>query len=167
MGGLQSLARFHFRLGWLGVGAFMIGGLVLEILHGFKVGFYLDVGNETRRTMWTLAHAHGTLLSVLHLALGAYLALTHLEAGGRLKLASRLSVVGWFCLPAGFFLGGLTIYDGDPGPGIALAPVGAVAWIAAVGLLATSCISQPAGSTTPPKVESGKVDRSARRQQRR
>lgn len=148
MGGSKTLARFHFRLGWMGVGVFMIGGLLLEVLHGFKVGFYLDVGNETRRTMWTLAHAHGTLLSLLHLAWGAYLAIMVPEAGGRLKLASRLSVLGWFCLPLGFFLGGLAIYDGDPGLGIAFAPVGALAWIAAIVLLMS--VSGDASSAAPP-----------------
>ena len=34
-------------------------GLVLETLHGFKIGAYLDVSNETRRLMWRLAHVHG------------------------------------------------------------------------------------------------------------
>ena len=42
-------------------------GITVETLHGFKAGLYLDVSNQTRRLMWTLAHAHGTLLSVLNL----------------------------------------------------------------------------------------------------
>ncbi len=48
---------------------FLTLGLILETLHGFKVGFYLDVSNSTRRLMWTLAHVHGTLLSILNLVL--------------------------------------------------------------------------------------------------
>ncbi|HYQ14246.1 MAG TPA: hypothetical protein VEQ58_00755, partial [Polyangiaceae bacterium] len=41
-------------------------GLGLETLHAFKVGLYLDVGNETRRLLWRLAHAHGALLGLLN-----------------------------------------------------------------------------------------------------
>ena len=41
-------------------------GLGLETLHAFKLGFYLDVGNETRRLLWRLAHAHGALLGLLN-----------------------------------------------------------------------------------------------------
>ena len=48
-------------------------GVFLETLHGFKAGFYLDASSATRRLMWTLAHAHGTLLSLVHLALAAFL----------------------------------------------------------------------------------------------
>ena len=40
-------------------------------MHGFKVGWYLDVANQTRRLMWTLAHAHGTVLALVHLAFAA------------------------------------------------------------------------------------------------
>ena len=42
-------------------------GLLLESLQGFKVAAYLDVSNETRRLMWRLAHAHGTLLAVVNI----------------------------------------------------------------------------------------------------
>ena len=38
--------------------------------------------------------------------------------------------------PAGFFLGGTTIYANDPGVGIVLLPIGAVLLIVAIGLIA-------------------------------
>ena len=63
----QRLVRRHLRFGWWSLATFGLLGLVLETLHGFKVGAYLDVSNETRRLMWTLAHAHGTLLGLVHL----------------------------------------------------------------------------------------------------
>jgi len=63
-------ARRHLRIGWWSLLCFATVGLVLEMLHGFKVRAYLDVSNETRRLMWTLAHAHGTLLSLVHVIFG-------------------------------------------------------------------------------------------------
>ena len=62
--------RRHLRLGWWSLLAFATLGLGLESLHGFKIRAYLDVSNETRRLMWTLAHAHGTLLAILNIVFG-------------------------------------------------------------------------------------------------
>ena len=58
----------HARLGWWLLLLFLSLGLILEGLHGFKVRWYLDVSNELRRLMLTLAHAHGTLLALVHIA---------------------------------------------------------------------------------------------------
>ena len=63
-------ARRHLRLGWWSLFVFATLGLGLESLHGFKVRAYLDVSNETRRLMWTLAHAHGALLGVVNVLFG-------------------------------------------------------------------------------------------------
>jgi len=117
-------------------------GLILELLHGFKVGAYLDAGNETRRLMWTLAHAHGTLLGLVHIAFAATLNLVFL-ADDKARLTSRMLVGASVLLPGGFFLGGLQFYSGDPGIGIAIVPAGAVllliaAWTAARGVGRTS-----------------------------
>ena len=57
--------RRHLRVGWWSLLLFATLGLVLESLQGFKVRAYLDVSNETRRLMWTLAHAHGTLVGIV------------------------------------------------------------------------------------------------------
>ena len=54
-------ARLHLRFGWWSLLVFMTLGLMLEALHAFKMGVYLDVSSETRRLLWTLAHAHGAL----------------------------------------------------------------------------------------------------------
>ena len=40
-------------------------GIVLESLHGFKIGWYLNVSNTTRRHMLTLGHAHGFFLLIV------------------------------------------------------------------------------------------------------
>src|SRR5213595_4363104 len=60
----------NLRFGWWSLLLFLSLGGVLETLHGFKVGWYVDVGNEMRRLMFTLAHAHGTLLALLNIAAG-------------------------------------------------------------------------------------------------
>ena len=110
-------------------------GLVLETLHGFKVGAYLDVSNDTRRLMWTLAHAHGTLLGVVHL--GFAFTLRHLDPDApSIRSASAGLIGASVVLPAGFFLGGIRFYAGDPGVGVALVPIGAVLLIYAAVVVA-------------------------------
>lgn len=128
--------RRHLGIGWWSLLLFLSLGLVLEILHGFKVGWYLNVGNEIRRLMFTLAHAHGTLFSLVHIAF-AFTCRTAEGAAPRWQqLASPLLSTATILLPGGFFLGGIWIYDGDPGIGIFLAPIGAIAFFAAVYLTA-------------------------------
>ncbi len=41
--------RLHLRFGWWSLLVFLLLGLVLETLHGFKIGWYLDVSNSIRR----------------------------------------------------------------------------------------------------------------------
>lgn len=134
----QELANRHLRLGWLGLLVFLTLGIALEALHGFKIEFYLSADNETRRLMWTLAHAHGTLFSLIHIALAATLAVFVMKTDRYLKLASSLIIGAWALMPLGFFLGGIWLYSGDPGLGIVLAPVGAVMMMAGVFLVGRS-----------------------------
>jgi hypothetical protein len=131
-----SVARQHLRGGWWMLLAFLSFGLILEGLNGFKVGFYLDVANETRRHMWTLAHAHGTLLALVNIAFGWTASVVTGWPGGTLKLASRCLLGASILMPAGFLMGGAVIYSGDPGLGILLLPVGAVMLFVAVLLTA-------------------------------
>ena len=131
----------HFRWGWSLLLVFLTLGLFLEALHGFKTAFYLDASSETRRLMWTLAHTHGTLLSLVHLAFAAYLNTRVDWPLGRLKLASRSLMGGSILLPVSFFLSGLYIYDGDPGLFIYLAPFGALLLFVSVFLIAGSAMA--------------------------
>lgn len=124
----------HLRAGWTGLLVFVVLGVVLEALHAVKAPAYLDVGQETRRLMWTLAHAHGTLLSLVHLATAA--TEMWLGAGVVSTWASRLLLLALVLLPVGFFLGGIGAYGGDPGLGVFLAPVGALAMVGGVALVA-------------------------------
>ena len=113
---------------------FALLGLGLEALHGFKVGWYLDVGNETRRLMMVLAHEHGTLLALVNIAFGLSIGHFGRWSNERLELASRALRIASILLPGGFFLGGLYIYDGDPGLGIVLSPFGALAFVVALAV---------------------------------
>jgi hypothetical protein len=134
-------ARRHVRFGWWSLLVFAIGGLVLESLHGFKVAAYLDVSNDTRRLMWTLAHAHGTLLSLLHVIFGLSVR-AFPEMGARARpLVSRALIGASVLLPGGFLVGGIGFYGGDPGAGILVVPIGAAALIIAVFQLARMAAS--------------------------
>ena len=138
----REVSLRHLRFGWASLLLFLSLGLVLETLHGFKIGWYLDVSNETRRHMFTLAHAHGTLLSLIHLAFAS--GLDHLP-GWRARqqgLASALLIAATILLPGGFFAGGIFIYAGDPGLGILLVPAGALALAAAVSLAARAAFGR-------------------------
>jgi hypothetical protein len=111
-------------------------GIVLESLHGLKLGFYLDVSNEARRLLWTLAHAHGTLLSLINLVFALTLPTIPAWPERSLHLASRCLLAGLVLMPVGFFLGGCFIHDGDPGLGVLLVPPGALLVFAAIFLTA-------------------------------
>jgi hypothetical protein len=109
---------------------------VLEAMHAFKVYWYLDVGHETRRLMWTLAHAHGTLLSLVHIAFAGTLRMT--PRPERTRAISTCLYAATALLPGGFFLGGAVIRGGDPGLGVLLVPIGAALLLAGVLLVALS-----------------------------
>lgn len=121
----------HLRFGWWSLFGFLALGLVLETLHGFKLGWYLDANNEMRRLMFTLAHAHGTLLALVNIAAG--LTLRTVKGFELTRSASLALLWGAALLPAGFLLGGLVIHDGDPGLGVLLVPVGALTLLYGVG----------------------------------
>lgn len=128
----RTLVAQHLRIGWWAMVVFVTLGVGLEALHAFKAPLYLGVDQGARRLMWTLGHAHGIGLSLVHVAFAATLSLAR-SPMARGALASRLLTWAVVLLPAGFFLGGAVTYDGDPGVGIILAPVGALAaWVAVV-----------------------------------
>lgn len=133
-----AYARKHVRFGWWSLLAFLTLGFALEVLHGFKAQMYLDVSNETRRLMWTLAHAHGSLLSLIHVVFGICLRTIPELGTNNLRHTSLSLVAASILLPAGFFLGGVTFYSGDPGVGIVLVPIGAALLGVAVYLIADS-----------------------------
>lgn len=125
--------RRHLRAGWIGLGVFLALGIALETLHAFKTPLYLDVGNANRRLMWTLAHAHGTLFSLVQLAAAGSINLYPAMARRMAGVIFWGLLVGQFIMPAGFLLGGVWLQGGEPGPGVFLVPIGAAGMMAAVG----------------------------------
>ncbi|MAI27274.1 MAG: hypothetical protein CMN75_14695 [Spirochaeta sp.] len=131
-----TIRRQKLKLGWWALCVFLVLGLVLEALHGFKSELYLDVQNETRRLMWTLAHAHGGLIAILNILFGLAIPFMPGFEGPAREWASRCLTGALIALPAGFFLGGVFIHGGDPGLGIVLAPLGGALLIVGVFLTA-------------------------------
>jgi hypothetical protein len=130
-------SRRHLRLGWWTLLVYAALGLVLESLQGFKIAAYLDVANDTRRTMWRLAHTHGTLLG----AINVLFALTLRSSAATAAAAPRISIAliaATVLLPVGFFVGGVVFYAGDPGVGVLLVPLGGVLLLLALFSIARS-----------------------------
>jgi hypothetical protein len=134
----RRLAGRHHVIGWWSLLVFLSLGGFLELLHGFKLGFYLDPAHRMRRELWTLAHAHGTVLALVHLAFAAGLPHFGRWTAARLKLASFFLIDAALLLPLGFFLGGLAPGEGDPAVAILLVPLGAGLLFVAVALTAWS-----------------------------
>ncbi len=144
----QNYTRSHLRFGWWSLLLFLTVGMVLEGLHAFKVPWYLNVSTQTRRLLWTLSHAHGTALGLVHLAFAFTTAhFSGWTSAGR-RTASVCLKAASILLPGGFFLGGAVVHQGDPGIGILLVPLGAVLLFVAVAITAsaTKASNLPAGS---------------------
>ncbi len=131
----EATSKRHVRVGFWALGIFIVLGIALEGLHAVKAAYYLDEGNETRRLMWRLAHAHGTLLALVNVVYG--LTIRSIPDAAT-ALASRCLVAALVLLPAGFFLGGVGARGGDPGLGAALIPAGALALVIGVVQIARS-----------------------------
>ncbi len=150
--GTAGTCRYHLVVGWWGLLVFVLLGGGLECLHGYKVAWYVNSGEpETTRLMWRLAHAHGTMLSLIHL--GFAWSVTQLPGlVGRARfVASRCLMAAGILIPAGFFLGGwpafvltggqrLGVLGGDPGLGIVLVPLGASLLLVSIGLTARASL---------------------------
>ena len=131
----DEYAGRHLRFGWWTLLVFMVLGLVLDALHGFKVSWYVNVDAQVRRLMWTLAHTHGTLVAIVNIAFALTLR-SMSTVPGWTRRASLSLLAGSVLIPAGFFLGGITVYGGDPSPGAFLVPPGALLLIIAVAWIA-------------------------------
>ncbi len=130
----SALGILNVRFGLWALLAYLSLGLALEGMHGFKIPWYLEY--ETRRLMWTLAHAHGVLVSVLAIGFGALLRGAPEPAARWQRAASACLIGAAVLLPGGFLLGGIYVYDGDPGAAVVLSPIGGALLFAAVLLTA-------------------------------
>jgi hypothetical protein len=132
MSELERYRRRHLRVGWAALLVFAVMGAALEALHAFKLPWYLGVAGESRRLLFTLAHAHGIGLGLVNLLLAATCdKLPHLPHAA----ASPSLIAGTLLVPGGFFAGGLFIHGGDPGLGAILIPPGALLVIVSLALI--------------------------------
>jgi hypothetical protein len=153
--------RASLRFGWTAIALFLLLGLVLEFFHLIKAPFYVETA--IRRELWTLAHAHGTLLGLINVGFAAT-AMRCLDSENSRALASWLLRVGAAAVPAGFFLGGVGQSEGDPSLFIMLVPAGALlmlagALVTARGALARRSAGQPdddAGAVPPTRRNKGR-----------
>ena len=158
LSGLQRrLAKRHHLIGWCGLLVFLSLGTFLEALHGFKLGFYLDPGHTLRRQLWTLAHAHGTLLALVNVAFAVGLMHFGRWTAPRLKLTSFFLLDALVFIPLGFFLGGLTHTESDPSIGVLLVPLGALLLFIAVASVIWSAWLESRSVTTKEDLESREV----------
>ena len=128
---LDATIRLHLLTGWFGLLVFLSLGIVLEIMHGLKLQFYLNTEQEMRRLMWTLAHTHGTLFSLIQIAFALTLKQLAITSPS-IRLISAALIAALLTMPVGFLLGGAWHYKGDPGIGIVLVPVGGLMMLLAV-----------------------------------
>src|SRR5438132_10116208 len=110
---------------------------------------YLNVSNETRRLMWTLAHAHGTLLGLVNVLVGLSIRIMPEVGLAHRRLTSAALLAATVLIPGGFFLGGVVFYGGDPGLGVLILPIGAVALLVAAFRLARTAGSVSSAAAAP------------------
>jgi hypothetical protein len=137
----RSLARRHLQFAWWSLLCFLTLGILLESLHGFKASWYLKPAFATRRLMWTLGHAHGTLLAMVHAVFSFSLMMASARLTRLHRWASPCLMAASILLPGGFLLGGIFTYAGDPGTGVLLVPLGAMLLFVGV-LLAALAITR-------------------------
>ena len=123
---------------WFGLLFWMSMGLLFEGLIGFRSPVYLQ--DPLRRELFRLAHAHGTVLSILLLVVNLYLAKGLIAPP---RAAVRALQAGVLIMPLGFLLGGAWHYESDPNFLIFLAPVGGLLIIFGI---AASAFSRLKGS---------------------
>lgn len=122
---------------WFGLFFWMSMGLLFEGLIGFRAPVYLQ--DSLRRELFRLAHAHGTILSILLLIVNLYLVKELISPP---RLAVRALQAGVLVMPFGFLLGGLWHYESDPNFLIFLAPLGGLLIIFGVAAIALSSLKK-------------------------
>lgn len=126
----HSSLVFH---GLVGVAFWMSFGLLLEGLIAFRIPDYLS--DPVTREMFRLAHAHGTLLSLVLVAIGLTGKAGYISTPSFGKMALH---IGSVVMPVGFMLGGIGNYESDPNPLVFFAPLGGIMVIFGVVISAVS-----------------------------
>ena len=133
-------ARGSIRFGWVALLVGAASGVVLETLHGFKVGPYLD--DPLARLLLTLAHVHAVGLALV--------VLVYAVAGAPLvasRWPGRLLRVAAVLVPAGFAMGAFAHPEGDPNVAILLVPLGAAALVVGLALMVRAAFQSAPSET--------------------
>jgi hypothetical protein len=133
----QSGGRQKFSLaaqGWFGLAIFMAFGLLFEGLIGYRSPAYLN--DPMRRELFRLAHAHGTILSLVLLIADQYLRSREIQIPRPAILSLR---IGALLMPIGFLLGGIWHTETDPHFLVILSPIGGVMLV--FGIVAIGFVS--------------------------
>jgi hypothetical protein len=107
--------------GLIGLGVWMSFGLLLEGLIAFRIPYYLS--DAVTREMFRLAHAHGTLLSLILVTVGLTVKAGYVSPAAIVTWMLR---TGSILMPVGFLLGGIGNTANDPSPLVFLAPMGGI-----------------------------------------
>jgi len=124
--------RRNLRAGWWTLLIFVCLGVLLETGLAFRGHFYMDVSQQTRRLMWRLSHAHGTLLALLNILYGI---LTSHALIARQPFSARALLAASWLIPGGFFLAGLFAYHSTPGLATLLIPPAAALLVISIFLV--------------------------------
>lgn len=129
----QARAR---RFGWTSLLVWAALGFALEAAHGFKLDAYL--GDELARMLLRLGHAHGVGLSLVVLLYGVSGVPVLTLRSGRAPLAGKLVRLAAMLMPTGFTLSAFGHPEGDPSPAIFAVPIGALALLTSLALVASA-----------------------------
>src|SRR5438445_1094184 len=106
---LDPIVRRHLRAGFAGLFVFVVLGAVLETLHATKSPFFVDAGQETTRLLLRLAHAHGTLVSLINVV---FALVVRARPNAATPAASASLLAALVLLPLGFLAGALFAHGG-------------------------------------------------------
>ena len=133
----------HLRIGWWMLVTFVILGALLEAMHGFKLDLYLNVERTSTRVLWTLAHASGTLLGLVHIAFSATLFGQPNWRHSYVGLASACLNCASILCPAAFLVAGAFGSPGSIALGFVLAIPGILFFFLCLILIALGLDSPP------------------------
>jgi hypothetical protein len=122
------------RFGWTSLLIWAALGFALEAAHGFKLDAYL--GDELTRMLLRLGHAHGVGLSLVVLVYGVSAVPALQLRADQAPLAGRLLRLGAVLIPVGFAVSAFGHPEGDPSIAILAVPLGALALLGGLGLVA-------------------------------
>jgi len=128
--------RLHLRIGWWMLLTFVTLGVVLEAMHGFKIDLYLNVERASTRVLWTLTHAIGAILGLVHIAFAASLFISADGTANTVALASACLKCASILVPAAFLIAGALASERGVALGFVLAIPGILFFL--LGLLLTA-----------------------------